>query len=78
MLQGRWVFDGIDADVARRPPPGARWNAASYYRLCFEDHILKKCGGTAASQRKAGAAQHALSKGVGLGVFMRTQPTLIA
>jgi hypothetical protein len=40
-LQGRWVFHGIDADGAHRPPPGAGWNAASYYRLCFEDHILK-------------------------------------
>ena len=31
-----------------------------------------------ASQRKAGAARHSLSEGIGLGFFMRTQPTLIA
>ncbi len=44
----------------------------------FARPYRKECGGTSASQCKAGAAQHALSKGVGFPVFIQAQPTQTA
>jgi hypothetical protein len=36
------VSQGIDANAAHRPPPGTTWNAAFYFQLFFEDHILRR------------------------------------
>jgi len=59
------IIQPADCGTPCHSPPGVMGGAASFRQVCFKDHMLISAV-EPRTQRKAEAAQHALSTGVGL------------